>query len=166
MPTPEELNHEAVRLYRSQDYAGAEKLYRLALNPDPTYFPAQLNLGILFFKRGLYDESIRECTKAVSLRPDHPSAHFHLGNAYYAKMWWEEALVEYERVCQLDPAHVDVQFALGGIHLNRGHKDRAVEYWRKYLEMAPGDTPKAQLARDYVEGAVANRVHIGKYIAE
>jgi len=166
MSTAEEFNKEAVHLYKNQDFHGAEELYRRAIQTDPTYFPSQLNLGILLFKEGRYDDAIKECTKAVSLRADHPSAHFHLGNAYYAKMWWEEAMVEYERVFQLDPAHVDVHFALGGIYLNRGYKDKAVECWKKYLELAPIDSPKAKLAKEYVEGAVANKVHIGKYIAE
>jgi tetratricopeptide (TPR) repeat protein len=161
-----ELNRQAVQLYKDKDHPGAEALYRKAVASDPAYFPAQLNLGILLFKEGRYDEAVKECTKAVSLRPDHPSAHFHLGNAYYAKMWWEEAMVEYERVFQLDPEHVDVHFALGGIYLNRGYKDRAVECWRTYLEKAPPDSPKTQLAREYVAGATANKVHIGKYIAE
>jgi tetratricopeptide (TPR) repeat protein len=79
---------------------------------------------------------------------------------------WEEALVEYERVMQLDPNHIDVHFSLGGIYLNRGNKDRAVECWKKYLELAPSDTPKAKLAQEYVQGAIANQVHIGKYISE
>ncbi len=166
MGTPEELNRKAVELYRNQDFPGAQRLYRQAIGLDPTYFPAQLNLGILFFKEGQYDEAIKECTKAVSLRPDHPSAHFHLGNAYYAKMWWEEAMVEYERVFQLDPDHIDVHFALGGIYLNRGYKERAVECWKKYVDLAPADSPKAKLAREYVEGTLANKVTIGKYIAE
>ena len=166
MPSPSELNKEAVELYRAQDFGGAEELYREALKQDPSYFPSQLNLGILMFKAGRYEEAIKECTKAVSLKPDNPSAHFHLGNAYYAKMWWEEALVEYERVFALDPEHVDVHFALGGIYLNRGHKEKAVECWQKYLQIAPVDSPKAKLAEEYVKGAVANQVHIGKYIAE
>jgi tetratricopeptide (TPR) repeat protein len=166
MTTPDEINRKAVQLYKNHDLSGAEELYREAIKLDPAYFPAQLNLGILLFKAGRYDDSIKECTKAVSLYSNHPSAHFHLGNAYYAKMWWEEAMVEYERVFHLDPTHVDVHFALGGIYLNRGHKEKAVEYWRKYLEMAPADSPKAKLAKEYVEGALANQVNIGKYIAE
>jgi superkiller protein 3 len=166
MPTPEELNKKAVELYKNLDFTGAEEFYRQAVQADPAYFPAQLNLGILLFKQGRYDEAIKECTKAVSMRSHHPSAHFHLGNAYYAKMWWEEALVEYERVLQLEPGHVDVHFALGGIYLNRGHQEKAVECWKKYLALAPEETPKTQVAKDYVTGTLANKVHIGKYIAD
>ncbi len=166
MSNAAELNKQAVQLYKEQDLSGAEELYREALKLDPTYFPAQLNLGIVLFKTGHYDESVKECTRAVSLRPENSSAHFHLGNAYYAKMWWEEAMVEYERVFLLDPNHIDVHFALGGIYLNRGYKDKAVECWKKYLELAPRNTPKAKLAEEYVQGAIANRVNIGKYIAE
>jgi len=44
--------------------------------------------------------------------------------------------------------------------------DKAVERWKKYLELAPNDTPKAKLALEYVHGATANQVPIGKYIAE
>src|SRR5271163_2116797 len=115
MASAEELNKQAVLMYKDHDLSGAEELYRDAIKVDPSYFPSQLNLGILLFKSGRYDEAIKECTKAVALKSDNPSAHFHLGNAYYAKMWWEEALVEYERVFTLDPAHVDVHFAMGGI---------------------------------------------------
>lgn len=166
MASAAELNKEAVNLYRAGDLPGAEELYRQAVQSDPTYFPSQLNLGILFFKTGRFEDSIRECTRAVALRPDHPSAHFHLGNAYYSKMWWEEALVEYDRVLELDPDHVDVHFSLGGIYVQRGHRDKAVECWKKYLSLAPNDTPKAQLARDYISGHEANKVNIGKYISE
>jgi tetratricopeptide (TPR) repeat protein len=166
MATAAELNKQAVALYKSQDLSGAEELYRQAIQADPAFFPSQLNLGILFFKMGRFDEAVKECTKAVSLDPNHPSAHFHLGNAYYAKMWWEEALVEYDRVLKLDPEHVDVLFAIGGIYLNRGHKEKAVEYWQKYLGLAPNDTPKAKLALNYINDAEANKVTIGKYIAE
>jgi tetratricopeptide (TPR) repeat protein len=166
MANPSDFNKEAVERYKTQDFEGAEALYREALKIDPTYFPSQLNLGILMFKTGRYDDAIKECTKAVSLRSDNPSAHFHLGNAYYAKMWWEEALVEYERVFTLDPSHVDVHFALGGIYLNRGYKEKAVECWKKYLESAPPESMKAKLATEYVQGTTANQVHIGKYIAE
>jgi cytochrome c-type biogenesis protein CcmH/NrfG len=66
----------------------------------------------------------------------------------------------------LDPDHIDVHFAMGGIYYNRGHKDKAVECWRKYVDLAPPDSPKAKLAKEYVEGALANEVHIGKYIRE
>ncbi len=166
MSTAAEMNKEAVALYRAQDLTGAEELYRHALKIDPTYFPSQLNLGILLFKLGRFDESVKECIKAVTMDPQHPSAHFHLGNAYYAMMWWEEALVEYERVLKLDPTHMDVQFAIGGIYLNRGHKEKAVECWRKYLAAAPGGTPKANLAQAYINDAEVNKVNIGKYIAE
>jgi len=166
MTTAAELNREAVGLYKAHDFGGAEELYRLAIQTETAYFPAQLNLGILLFKSGRFDESIKECTKAVALRPDHPSAHFHLGNAYYSKMWWEEALVEYDRVLALDPHHIDVHFSLGGIYVQRGHKEKAIECWKKYIDVAPSDTAKAQLARDYIAGAEANKVNIGKYIAE
>ena len=166
MSTPAELNKKAVQFYKEHNLGEAEKLYREAVAIDPGYFPAQLNLGILLFKTGHYDDAIKECTQAVSMMPNHPSAHFHLGNAYYAKMWWEEAMVEYERVCELDPDHVDVHFALGGIYLNRGYQDKAVECWKKYLSLASPETPKAKLAQEYVDGTLANRVNIGKYIAE
>jgi tetratricopeptide (TPR) repeat protein len=166
MATAAELNKKAVDLYKAHDLVGAEGMYHHALAEDVNYFPAQLNLGILMFKMGRFDEAIKECTRAVSLDPNHPSAHFHLGNAYYAMMWWEEALVEYERVLRIDPKHVDVHFAIGGIYLNRGHKEKAVECWQKYLSMAPNDTPKARLALNYINDAEANKVTIGKYIAE
>jgi hypothetical protein len=43
MPSPSELNKEAVSLYRAQDFGGAEELYREALKQDSSYFPSQLN---------------------------------------------------------------------------------------------------------------------------
>jgi|GEM_PF-835327 len=166
MATASEINKQAIELFRAKDYPGAEELYRQAIAVEPTFFPAQLNLGILLFKMGRFDDAIKECSKAVALDPNHPSAHFHLGNAYYAKMWWEEALVEYDRVLQLDPNHVDVQFAIGGIYLNRGHREKAIECWQKYIIAAPADSPKAELARGYIADSEVNKVKVGKYIAE
>jgi tetratricopeptide (TPR) repeat protein len=166
MATASEINKSAITLFRAKDYPGAEELYRQALLVDQNFFPAQLNLGILLFKMGRFDDAMKECSKAVALDPNHPSAHFHLGNAYYAKMWWEEALVEYDRVLQIDPNHVDVQFAIGGIFLNRGHREKAVECWQKFIAAAPPDSPKAQLAKGYITDSEVNKVKVGKYIAE
>jgi len=75
-------------------------------------------------------------------------------------------MLEYSKVLVLDPNHVDVQFALGGLYLNRGNLKMAVECWKKYLHYAPAGTPKSRLAEEYLTGAAANKVTIGKYIAE
>jgi tetratricopeptide (TPR) repeat protein len=59
-------------------------------------------LGLIYFKKGLYDIAIQEFTDSLEKIPDNPIIHYHLGRAYYKKGNKELARVELEKALSLD----------------------------------------------------------------
>ncbi len=57
------------------------------------------NLAVSYYRKLMYDESLKYCKKSLYLTPDHINAYINLGNAYFmkreyrkAKMAWLQAL--------------------------------------------------------------------------
>ncbi|MBU4186346.1 MAG: tetratricopeptide repeat protein, partial [Proteobacteria bacterium] len=59
-------------------------------------------LGLIYFKKGLYDIAIQEFTDSLEKIPDNAIVHYHLGQAYYKKGDKELARVELEKALSLD----------------------------------------------------------------
>lgn len=86
--SPEAGYYYAVALWKSrkdpQDpiVSQAESLLKRAVELNPNFAPAHLQLGILHGARGNIAESISEYQRAVQADPNLEEAHFRLGQAY------------------------------------------------------------------------------------
>ena len=106
------------------------------------------NLGIAFYRTGMFDEAVREFRRVAELRPDDIGSRFFLGLAHLRLGKWSEALthleaasrdrsataavfhdlaIAYERLGRLDAAHAALEQAMvrGGdaeprVHLSVG----------------------------------------------
>lgn len=71
--------------FRSQGYfprAIAE--YRRAIDLDPSFAAAHMNLGITLFYMNKFNESIESERKAISINPKYPDSYFFLARGYEA----------------------------------------------------------------------------------
>jgi tetratricopeptide (TPR) repeat protein len=59
-------------------------------------------LGLIYYKKGLYDIAIQEFTDSLEKMPDNATIHYHLGMAYYKKGNKELARVELEKALSLN----------------------------------------------------------------
>jgi len=59
-------------------------------------------LGLVYFKKGLYDNAIAEFNDAAEKLPDNATVRFHLGMAYYKKGENEKAKEALEKALSLD----------------------------------------------------------------
>ena len=75
-------------------------------------------------------------------------AHFRQGAAYYGVGSYEQALKEYLAAYELLPLP-DILFNIGQALRMTGHKQRAIDYYRRYLEVRTSGQPSDE-ARDYV----------------
>jgi tetratricopeptide (TPR) repeat protein len=71
--------------FRSQGYfPRAISEYSRAIDLDPNFAPAHMNLGITLFYMKQYNESIEREQKAISINPNYPDSYFFLARSYEA----------------------------------------------------------------------------------
>ena len=74
----------------------------------------------------------------IEVFPDYKEAHSILGNAYFRLQRFEEAANEYQKVKEIDPTDITAFENMGVIFANRGDYTRAIDEWRKVIELNPG----------------------------
>ena len=81
IPHPAEVSfHLADALYRSGDVSAASERYQAALEYDPDYLEAWIQLGCLLNERGREPDAERAFREALDRHPDYPDANLHLAN--------------------------------------------------------------------------------------
>ena len=59
-------------------------------------------LGLVFYKKGLYDSAIAEFSDSLEKIPDNAIVHYHLGLAYYQKGDVHRARIALEKALSLN----------------------------------------------------------------
>lgn len=85
------------------DRDGAEAQYRRAIEIDPDFSVAHMNLGNILHERGQHDAAAASHRRAIALDPGYARAHANLGLALYSKGDRALAVASYRRALELDP---------------------------------------------------------------
>lgn len=100
------------KLFGNGQYEEALLQYELALQFVPAMASSvefssicHANRAICFLKLGKYDETIKECTKALELNPTYMKALIRRGEAYEKLERFEEAIVDLKKILELDPSN-------------------------------------------------------------
>jgi len=91
------------------------------------------NLGLLYIKRGDYQEASQALLQATAARPDDAVAYNHLGVAYRHLGKFKQAQEAYEQALQLKPDYADAHLNLGilfDVYLN--NLPQALEHYERY----------------------------------
>jgi tetratricopeptide (TPR) repeat protein len=87
---------------RTQGYLHqAVSEYKKAIELDPNFAPAYMNLGITLFFLNKFEDSISYQKKALLLNPNYPDAYYYLGRAYEKTNNPKEAIRHYETFIEL-----------------------------------------------------------------
>lgn len=118
------------------DNSAAEMAYRRALELDPDFADAYLNLGALLCEAkrcreavGLYDEAIRRW-------PGQANLHFNRAIALEDQGRMADALASYDTCLLLDPDFADAHFNVARLHQRRGDGKRAVRHLSAYRRLS------------------------------
>lgn len=143
-------------------FTDAVKLYAHALQLDPKFLEARLNLAVLLNDMGRYDHASRLLEKMSKTIP-YPGRigmgklatnHMATGDAYFALQLFNHARVEFEHAAKLRPAWPDLKLKLGITYRRLGRYADAL----RELEASVGLHPADPLAR--TELALC-RFHLG-----
>jgi len=88
--------------YNRQDYALAEKHYRIAIGIDPRYALAYFDLGNVLDETGRVSEAIQAYKTALQLAPTYGDAHYNLALAYEKVKEPRKALTHWRAYVKLD----------------------------------------------------------------
>ena len=130
----------------------ARRAYERALELDPKYVPALINLGNLHYAEGRSDEARACFERAIAQEPVNAKARFNLANVLHDRHEYQAALVLYRDAVALAPEFADAFFNLAltceGLEL----VEEAQRHWRRYLDLEPmGEW--AAIAREHLGGA-------------
>jgi tetratricopeptide (TPR) repeat protein len=123
--------------YQQGDLRQAENICRSILKEQPDNFHVLYFAGMIYYRLGEYDSSIKYIKKATGLNPNHAEAYYNLGNAFRQKGQFDEAISCYLEAFKLNPAFYEAYNNLGIVFQSRNQPDEAIIYYRKALELNP-----------------------------
>ena len=99
------------------------------------------DLGIVYCRRGENQKALEHFKAAVDSDPENGDYLKNLGDFYYSVLKDNRAaLAVYKKLLTLDPVDVTVLTILGHIHLAGNQPGEARGYYRRILEIDPGNT--------------------------
>lgn len=128
------------------DVPRAVEHYLKALDHEPDFPEALVNLGILYNLLNEPTEALRCLQRAASLDPRNPRASYNLGVALAAAGEHDRAVAAFEATVHVAPLHRNALYALSVQWAKRGDRERAREYYGRYEQVvrpkAEPDTPE------------------------
>jgi tetratricopeptide (TPR) repeat protein len=112
--------------------------YRQAIQIEPHYELAMINLGLLYASEQKYDDAIDEYRRALLVNPDSVKARNNLGNALVALGRLDEAMDEYRQVLQDHPDNAIAHNGLGTAYARRGQWPAAIDQFQAAIRIDPG----------------------------
>jgi hypothetical protein len=113
---------------------------------------------------GRIDEAHGAARQAVAADPKSAEAHLVLGRALLRLERAGDACDALARAIQADPLGTAAYLELGFAEAKRGDFARAIEHWRRFLEMAPGSA-ESERVRTAIDSAIRLRslveAHVG-----
>lgn len=134
----------------------ARPSFERALEINPRYTDASLNLAVCYNELGRYDDAKAVYSRAAGEDDKDPAAldkldafvrgkianlHNDLGQAYTAVGLLEKAVAEYKKALELCPTFVDIRTRLGTTLRDVGQLDAAIEELTAVRDTAPDYVP-------------------------
>ena len=111
--------------------------YESAIQVDPNYVDAYVNIGTLYYDRQKFEKAQRYYRQAVARDPHHAKAYFNLGNVLDELGCSDEAIELYEKAIQVDSSFSDAYFNLAVACEKLRIQDTAIKHWTSYLKLDP-----------------------------
>jgi tetratricopeptide (TPR) repeat protein len=139
----DELESQAIALFRAGHFADAEKAFRAIVAKDPRHRDALLALGIIAAPSGRLDEAADVLARATGADARSYPAFFHLGSALRQSGRLDEARAAFGKAIEIDPKAPEAHVGLGNTLREQGEGAAARASFDAALALAP-DFPSAR----------------------
>jgi Flp pilus assembly protein TadD len=134
----EQLFYSGTNLMNSGDVAGAERVFREALQSDPDFAEVHANLGLLLDQAQRRDEAECHYRRALELSPDQTQTWLNLGALLATRKCHAEAEAAYRRALALDQTSDAAWSNLGVLLACTKRESEAEQCYRTVLARTPG----------------------------
>ncbi len=131
------LNQDGVAALARGDLMVAEARLALAVEYNPRFTEAWVNLGLVELRRGNLVTAREDFLRARSLNPDLPTPHHALGVLADRRGLPAEAEKHYRAALKVDPGFAPARANLGRLLFTRGALDLAREQFLRLTQVAP-----------------------------
>jgi len=136
---PESHYNIGNHLANQGDFFAAERAYRAALQRDPQFVPAYVNLAELQRASGGESLGIATLRRGLAAVPDAPALHYALGLALHRQGEAGAALAELAEAARLGPEDPSYAYALALAERQSGARSEAVATLQAALARHPND---------------------------
>jgi predicted O-linked N-acetylglucosamine transferase (SPINDLY family) len=143
---------EGVERHQTGDIAGAEEIYRKALEIDSNHPHALHLLGVVHHQNGENEQAVELIERSLARNPNFADAHSNLGAALFALKRLPEAAEHFKRAADLNPAMAEAHSNLASVLKDQGKVKEAIERYQAAHQANP-QAPKfvKRLAELYLE---------------
>ncbi len=131
------LNDDGARALQDDDLEHAEAKLGLALEYNPRFTEAWVNLGLVELRLGRYEIARHDFRKAIELNPDLPAPFHGMGLLEERVGDLEKAEKNYRDALKVDPGFGPARVNLGRLLFARREWDAAREQFLRLTEVAP-----------------------------
>ncbi len=118
------------------DFYRAIAAYNKAIERNPNYFDAHLQLGVAYGSLGNFDHALAELNRAIELDPGNPFPHMNRANVYKFKKQGDQVLADYDRAIELNPALADAYLERGLFYKAEGQASAAIRDLEHFLAIS------------------------------
>src|SRR5262249_32698768 len=132
--------------------------YRKLVNAAPGEPRFRLELAERLWRADPRSKEARDLAHAVGASTRDPSVHQQLADLYSRWKWEDDALAEREKLVGLEPNEEAHLVNLGELYYSRGKKEKALETWKRILNLKGEKREKleAKLGEVYAEHELPN----------
>lgn len=145
------LNNLGVALMEQYKHEDAVKQFKLALERDPDFAIARINLAMAYYFLNDAKYAVAEAQAALKLAPASLQAQYVLGASYKKDRLYDEAIAAFNKVLTVDPKDPYTNIQIGQIYSAKQQYAQAVEVFRRALEAEPYNSTAAySLAQAFI----------------
>lgn len=145
------LNNVGVALMEQYKHEDAVKQFKLALERDPDFAIARINLAMAYYFLNDAKLAVAEAQTALKLAPASLQAQYVLGASYKKDRLYDEAIAAFNKVLAVDPKDPYTNIQIGQIYSSKQQYAQAVGVFRRALEAEPYNSTAAySLAQAFI----------------
>src|SRR4030043_1155531 len=122
---------------RANFLRNAVRVYKEILRRDPNSIPVFLNLGGLYYRRGMFEIAIPYYEKVIRINPKHSQGHYWLAMCFWKLQRYHAGINTLEEVIQFLPTFKDALNLMGECYEQIGEAAKAEHCYLKAISADP-----------------------------